>query len=369
MIRFQSAIVAIVMLSPATASAALPFVNLSNNDTEDSRPSISGSNVAWQGDYQIMLYDGETTTALATTNHFATDPIVRGGKVAWCDHVDGDWEVFLYDGNEITRLTDNDHSDRDVDFDGSWVVWESGDGIGLYDGQTTRGVPDGSPGAEPKVHDGRVVWSSGWPGGSVHLFDGEKTTQLSDDGWYCQYPSICGDRVAWKGQRGGTSGPYHIFLYDGGSVVQLTDNEYSGSMSSLDGTHDVDGTHVVWEWYDGNDLEIVAYDGLTTTQLTDNDYSDYAPIKEGRNIFWRTIEGGQQGRLMAFDGERTFEVVDPVYWGSTVSISGNSVVWEASDGNDWEIYMAVVPEPSTALLTAVALAMGAGLWALRRVRS
>ena len=63
-----------------------------------------------------------------------------------------------------------------------------------------------------------------------------------------------------------------IFLYDGTTITQLTDNDYSARFPQINNSG-----QVVWQGDDGVDYEIFFYDGTTITQLTDNDYSDRFP--------------------------------------------------------------------------------------------
>ena len=65
---------------------------------------------------------------------------------------------------------------------------------------------------------------------------------------------------------------YEIFLYDGTSTTQLTDNDYDDDCPQIN-----DNGYVVWRDDDGSDYEIFLYDGTSTTQLTNNDYDDYSP--------------------------------------------------------------------------------------------
>lgn len=82
---------------------------------------------------------------------------------------------------------------------------------------------------------------------------------------------------------------YKIFLYDGSTIIQLTDNNYD------DWGHQINAQgHVVWHGF-GNedpddpttDSEIFLYDGSTTIQLTDNNGDDYYPqINANGDVVW-----------------------------------------------------------------------------------
>jgi len=47
----------------------------------------------------------------------------------------------------------------------------------------------------------------------------------------------------------------------------------------------------VWQGFDGHEHEIYLYDGTSVTQVTDNDYYDGFPKVSGSNIAWRAVPG------------------------------------------------------------------------------
>lgn len=48
---------------------------------------------------------------------------------------------------------------------------------------------------------------------------------------------------------------------------------------------------VVWDGYDGSAYEIFLYDGTSTTQLTNNSYDDRQPQIYGSSVVWDGIDG------------------------------------------------------------------------------
>ena len=84
------------------------------------------------GDYEILLYDGTSTTQLTNNDYKDEHPQINdNGYVVWqgCDGLDcevfgGDWEIFLYDGSSTTQLTNNDYYDCFPQINNNgYVVW------------------------------------------------------------------------------------------------------------------------------------------------------------------------------------------------------------------------------------------------------
>ncbi|MFW9965353.1 MAG: hypothetical protein ACFFCX_17405, partial [Candidatus Sifarchaeia archaeon] len=114
-------------------------------------------------------------------------------------------------------------------------------------------------------------------------------TELPSYTQYNEFPQIDAGQVVWQGRDESDA---EIYLYDGVTTHQLTDNEF------YDFNPQIDAGQVVWEGYDGSDYEIYLYDGVTTHQLTDNDVDDYDPQIDAGQVVWYGWD----------DGEADFEV-------------------------------------------------------------
>ncbi|MHC4445016.1 MAG: TolB family protein, partial [Planctomycetota bacterium] len=112
----------------------------------------------------------------------------------------------------------------------------------------------------------------------IFLYDGTSTTQLTNNSYGDYFPQVSGSNVVWQGYDGND---YEIFLYDGTSTTQLTNNSYQ------DIDPQVSGSNVVWSGGYPYDSEIFLYDGTSTTQLTNNSYGDYFPQVSGSNVVWQ----------------------------------------------------------------------------------
>jgi hypothetical protein len=149
--------------------------------------------------------------------------------------------------------------------------------------------------------------------------------------------------VVWEGQTPGSS-RYEIFLYDGASTTQLTNNIYDDTPPALN-----DGGSIVWSGCDGvscnavdGDNEIFLFDGASTTQLTDNGYHDLCPeINENGYVTW---EGwGESSEVWLFDGVSTTQISSNSYHNKCPRINDNGyVVWYGSlPHSDNEIFLAI----------------------------
>ncbi len=133
---------------------------------------------------------------------------------------------------------------------------------------------------------------------------------------------IDGSNVVWQG-LGGTD--REIFLYDGNTTHQLTDNAFD------DVNAQISGSRVVWQGYDGHDWEIYLYDGNTIHQVTDNSYDDVNPEISGSNIVWRAYDGHDSE---LFQGVIQVSIENLVYTPDANYYGTDSFTYKANDGAD-----------------------------------
>ena len=155
-----------------------------------------------------------------------------------------------------------------------------------------------------------MVWA-GFEGGSdyeIFLYDGNSTTQLTNNSYNDYIQDIYESKVVWVGKLGSDVSSNEIFFYDGNSTIQLTNNSYR------DWEAQVYGSNVVWSGYDGNDWEIFLYDGNSTTQLTNNSYTDSGPQVYESNVVWTGGEGASGGEIFLYDGNSTTNSPTTATW-------------------------------------------------------
>jgi Tol biopolymer transport system component len=286
-------------------------------------------------DSEIFLYDG--TRAIQVTDNAYPDfrtiaiypQINRSGHIVWMGCPRGsvyewdedDWEIFLYDGNDVIQITDDS----------------------VYD-------------AKPQISDdGRVGWQR-CEGGSglfceggdleIFLFDGTTTTQITDNtwadggGWLDPDLRMSGSgQMVWTGCPNGAGGvcedeEMEIFMYDGTSVAQLTDDSLCDRAPQINN----DGT-VVWEKVDG-DSEIFLFDGSATIQLTNDSYNDVSPdLNNQGQVVWYKIEASSGSDIFFYDGTEVVQLThNSGSYRPKINDSGQ-VTWLCGSSNEAEVFL------------------------------
>ena len=137
----------------------------------------------------------------------------------------------------------------------------------------------GDPGRSLAVGGDYIIYDKwGLPG--IFYWDLVQNTELllTDTPSDCEEGRMDGNGVVWLGRDGNDD---EIFLYDGTSVTQLTDNSVSDKQPQIS------GSNVVWAGGFGYNSEIFLYDGMSTTQLTDNSEADFSPLVSGSTVAWQ----------------------------------------------------------------------------------
>ncbi|AFZ37704.1 Carbohydrate binding family 6 [Stanieria cyanosphaera PCC 7437] len=314
---------------------------LTNNDTSDYSPQISGNKVVWQGDdgndSEVYLYNHDSGTVVQLTDNDTSDysPQISGNKVVWEGYDGKDSEIYLYDGSQTIQLTNNDIYESSPQISGNNVVWSGYDGndseIYLYDGtQTIQLTNNDTSDYSPQISGNKVVWE-GYDGkdSEIYFYDGTNTNKLTVNGTGDYSPQISGNNVVWSGYDDNDS---EIYLYDGNQTIQLTNNNTS------DYSPQISGNNVVWSGYDDNDSEIYLYNGSQTIQLTNNNTSDYSPQISGNKVVWEGYDGNDS-EIYLYDGSQTIQLTNNDTSDYSPRISGDKVVWQDYNGNDSEIYL------------------------------
>ena len=273
----------------------------------------------------IILYDGGTRTVIDPLGTSGRPQINNASWVVWNGHSIGIW---LYDGTTSSQLSPTG-SYPQINNSG-WVVWD-GPGVWLYDGTTPSLIPDGSYGMVPHINDnGWVVWfacdagpSYSCPEGDfeIYVYDGTSTRQITDNDYDDCNPKVNNNGwMVWGGNG--------IWLCDGISATQIAMN---GSHPDLN-----DNGWVVWMGSDDSDAEIFLYDGESTVQITNNDYEDEYP--QINNSGWVVWEQGTEAfipdfflsdeEIFLYDGDHTVRLTENFWYDTRPHINDQGqVVW------------------------------------------
>lgn len=109
------------------------FVQLTNNDSDDTGAIMHNGQVAWSGydgqDDEIFLFDGMQTIQLTNNNYPDSICGLQNGQVAWLGRENPlSPQVFVYNGIRTIQLTDNQNSKSTAQLSGNQIVWEENTG-------------------------------------------------------------------------------------------------------------------------------------------------------------------------------------------------------------------------------------------------
>lgn len=163
-----------------------------------------------------------------------------------------DREIYYNDGSQDIRITDNEYDDLLPVYSNGLIAWQ-----GLVD-------------------------NKGW---QVFVYDiaTQVTRQLTFGRYPSEYVHAAGDGIVWEMPKAVGS---DIFYYDGLEVIRLTNDD------QIDELPKTDGHFVVWQHYDGEDVEIMSYDlsSGTLTQLTDDSVDQTQLDIYNQEVFFKQFD-------------------------------------------------------------------------------
>jgi len=118
---------------------------LTDNLYDDAAPYFDplSQRVVWHAlkndRYQIAVYDFATqeTKYLTAATYNNMEPVAYGELIIWQAWIDSDWEIVLFDGASTTVLTDNNVHDVAPHVRGDYIVWQTqfidGWQVAIYD--------------------------------------------------------------------------------------------------------------------------------------------------------------------------------------------------------------------------------------------
>jgi hypothetical protein len=165
----------------------------------------------------------------------------------------------------------------------------------------------------------------------IFLYNGLTVIQLTNNEYDDREPQIkASGSVVWSGHDGND---WEIFIYNGSTPIQLTNNAYDDIQPQINAIG-----QVVWSGYDGTDMEIFLDIGNFITQLTSNDYDDQNPqIGDTGEVVWHGFDSTDY-EIFRYNGSTTKLLTNNSYNDRNPRISDSGVVWSGYDGNDWEIF-------------------------------
>lgn len=140
----------------------------------------------------------------------------------------------------------------------------------------------------PVYSNGFIAWQGFVDNKGWQIFVYNVSTQVTRQLTFGQYPSeyvqAAGNGVVWEMPKAVGS---DIFYYDGLTVIRLTDDD------NIDELPQTDGDYIVWQHYDGSDIEIISYEisSRTLTQLTDDDVNQTQLAIYNGEVFFKQFDG------------------------------------------------------------------------------
>lgn len=122
------------------------------------------------------------------------------------------------------------------------------------------------------------------------------------------------------------------------TIMQLTNN------STEDTNPAISGKNVVWQGWDGHDYEVFLFDGQTTKQLTDNSYDDvlgtpeYArQVNSNGTVVWSGRTGGSSSgsEIFRYDASGVSQLTSNVYYDAYPQVNNSGqVAWVGYDASN-----------------------------------
>ncbi len=300
---------------------------LTDDDNDNYMPQINNNGqVVWLGAGDIYFWDGihpagPTITRVTTTDYWENSYHINdNGEIVWYGGPGGvsmNYEIYFWDGNDSYQITDNTLGDHEPKINNNGrVVWNKFDGhdleIYFWDGinpasPTTIQITNNTLSAQYQQinNNGQVVWCEGYHNGGnedLYFWDGmdplnPNIISLGMEGnGRSYYPQINNNgAVVWYMHEydldpESEEDDYEIYLWDGTSIIQITDNDFD---DGVDGVQINDNGDIVWVggvfWGAGINTELYFYDGSTglITQLTEDTATHYSPqINNNGDIVW-----------------------------------------------------------------------------------
>jgi len=284
-------------------------------------PHIYENEVAWIGygwgsTNPVYYYDGSTTQQIAQANRGRYSMEISEGGVVWRAYY-GDYypdtiwiEYYNPDSDQVYLL--DEFLDREgrlegrVDIDGNEIVWDHDmypqfeREIYYYcNGDTQNFSSDTSQyDGTPDISYGQIAWLKQNGINEVWFYDGTNKRKIAGiDDWN---PQLHNGSIAWIKESGMYS-PWHLKLYDGRDTLELMTENGIGYWPFL--SVNIHNNQVVWLRIIGTSYYATCYDGNETMYLT---------------VEPDSLNPGDSYRIEAHDG---------------------FVVYDAWDGNDYEIYL------------------------------
>lgn len=345
-----------MLLSILMVLSALPLVGAADYTTTEvwrgygelgmdlGHPQINSSGqivwVGYDGNYQIYFYSYGMITKVTNDSVNHGYPMINDrGQFIWraasgANSID---TIYLYNNGSISQITSDAvlHQDLQINDIGQLVWWSSGSDNQIYsynDGVTTQITSNYGNSSATINNYGQIAFVQR---GDIYSYNTGIINQITDNSNAENGRPQINDHgeIAWFGSDGND---IEIYLYQNGTITQLTNNMYIDISPQIDARG-----QVVWFGSDGHDQEIYFYSNGSVRQITNDDYDDHdAQINDNGQIVWAGGDGQYDQIFTYCDGTIT-QITNTAYsnYEPRINDSGQ-IVWYAFEDDNLVLYEA-----------------------------
>ena len=292
------------------------------------------------------------TETRITTSGLASDPAIYGDRIAYTvtSDSDPDYWIDVYDLSTKSVIASSDYDNYETfpDIYGNRLVFDSANGISVYDFSTkeTQYIPS-HEGRYPKIHGDRIVWSDN----DVYMYDlsTKKEIQITTNESATGH-AIYGNRIVWTNYNQDRL-PFSdtdIYMYDL-STLEKTEILSYISASNLE----IYGNKILWvNHHEMLEPEWGPNDDITVYDLSTNSYASISTNGSTGNpdiymdkVVWQDNRDGNSNIYMYDLSTNTETQITTSGSAYNPQIYGNRIVWQDNRNGGSDIYMATLNYP------------------------
>ncbi len=355
---------------------------ITDNENDDLGPNLNSDNIAiWKirlsttaGNYsktRVCYYDGEqvsTITPVAGNQYIYSYALNELGHVASSEYNDVSRPQFtgvsIFDGLVNTQIIPQGSLSG---FNNDYLLWSNSWNIYLYDGTGSYPIATGltNPSRPMLNESGQVVYATRelfstrpiFKPYVVKFYDGNDTISLSHMGYNNKWPWLNDlGQVLWYNSTTFNNPKYH--MYQNGVDQVFTDLPAHARVYGFNNSG-----HIVWL---GSSNRIYLYSDSVSLEIPRESLPNAIfdiKLTENGNFAWYELSGyeivdGEQDLtkpiygLYIYNGSDVIQLAKGRILGFDFNIN-DDLIWSASDGNDFEIYLSSVQKDPCTIVSDI----------------
>ena len=323
-------------------------------DGGNKRALLSGGTVYWRKRYfdsfELFQYKNGSVTSIPKgqgEQDYLPNFIADAGNLAWIreNRRSGDWEVLLYDGHSTSVLASGGAIKDNIDLDGQTAAWVEQPNreeyiwnVVYYDGAAPTKVASASSIQGPFVQDGTVYWLEDKVSGIYELYawNGGVTKQLTNNGGSKTWLSVDSGVIAWVEATSRSRGT--LYVYENNQVQLVMENVVLPTPTS------VSGSAVVWRQFDvgvPHKSSIMKYEDGETKLVATSPVPIDTPLINNGYIAWANNNPGDYNYIETVNlaTPTSGRVLDlgPEHDNKDIKLSGAATL-QVSEWTNWETW-------------------------------